>query len=155
MIVLSYQLSSEWNARASNIDWSHADETTLRYGAFLGDQTFIVNQTDFSAKWGWVPILDFAACLVEITRGLMKGEAELIFEFTESDAHLQFNRQSDNVLITSNYGSATATVPLRELEQAACSYAERVLIDAINLHPRLKANASLEAWYPSATPGRI
>ena len=48
MIDLSYSLSSSWNERAADIDWGSADETTLRYRAFLGDQIFIVNGVDFS-----------------------------------------------------------------------------------------------------------
>src|SRR5437868_1600713 len=139
MIDLSYKLSDEWNAKATNVDWSGADETTLRYHVYLGDQVFVVNGVDFSARWGWIPLLDFAAALVAVTRGLAAGETELAFEFTESDAHLQFNRQGNNTLITSSYSNATATVPTNELEQAAGLYAECVLNDAINLHTGLKA----------------
>jgi hypothetical protein len=149
MIEISYNLSSSWNATAQIMDWAKADETTLRYRAFLGDQIFVVNGADFSAKWGWIPLLDFAAGLVAITRGLVAGEAEVAFDFTESDAHLQFNRQGSNTLITSSYSNATATVPMSELEQAASSYAERVLREAISLYPALKANHSLAGWYPT------
>jgi hypothetical protein len=154
VITLSYILSADWSAKAANTDWAAADETTLRYGAFMGDQMFTVDSADFSAKWGWVPILDFAASLVKITQGLLADETELVFEFTESDAQLQFNRQGPNVLITSNYSSAKATVLLSELERAASSYAECVLRDALNLHPALKANRSLAAWYPSVCEQR-
>lgn len=149
MIELSYNLSSSWNAKAQSVDWAKTDETTLRYRAFLGDQIFVVNGADFSAKWGWIPILDFAAGLVVVARGLAAGETELAFDFTESDAHLQFNRQGSNTLITSSYTNATATVPTNELEQVARSYAERVLKEAMSSHPGLKANRSLASWYPT------
>ena len=151
MIELAYNLSSSWNAKVQRVDWANADEMTLRYRAFLGDQVFIVNGSDFSAKWGWVPILDFAAGLVAATRGLAAGVTELVFEFTDSDAHLQFNRQGSNTLVTSSYNNAIATVPTNELLQAANSYAERVLRDAISLNPALKANQSLRSWYPTLT----
>ena len=131
------------------MDWTKADETTLRYQTFLGDQIFVANGADFSAKWGWIPLLDFAAGFVAITRRLVVGEAELVFDFTECDAQLQFNRQGSNTLITSSYNNAMATVPTNELAQAANSYAERILRDAISLYPALKANRSLAGWYPT------
>jgi hypothetical protein len=155
MIELSYSLSSSWNERASGVDWARADETTLRYKVFLGDQLFIVNGVDFSAKWGWVPLLDFAACLVKITEELENGHSEQVFEFTESDAQLQFNRQGDSVLITSNYSNGRATVQMSELKAAANSYAERVLSDAMSLHQGLRANPSVTRWYPCAAKARV
>jgi len=151
VINLSYSLSGSWNERAEAVDWKTADETTLRYEAFLGDQILIVNGVDFSAKWGWVPLMDFAACLVRIVKGLEAGESELVFEFTESDAQLQFNRQGNNVLITSNYNNGKATVRLDELKKAANLHAERVLNEAMNSYPALKANRSLMDWYPAVT----
>ena len=117
---------------------------------FLGDQIFVVNSADLSARWGWVPIFDFAASLVAIAKELVAGETEVVFEFTESDAQLQFNRQGDNTLITSSYSNAKATIPMDELQHAARLYAERVCRDAICLHPCLKANRSFAVWYPSA-----
>jgi hypothetical protein len=32
------------------------------------------NGVDFSAKWGWVPLLDFAAALMTITEELESGQ---------------------------------------------------------------------------------
>jgi hypothetical protein len=149
VIDLSYNLSPAWKESAASTDWSRVDETTLRYKAFLGDQIFVVNGADFSARWGWVPILDFAACLVAIIKGLEAGESELLFEFTESDAQLQFNGQGENVLITASYSKDKATVRFDELKAAVNLYADRVLSEAVNLHPGLKANRSLASWYPS------
>jgi hypothetical protein len=154
MINLSYRLAADWNEKAEGVDWATASETELRYGAFMGDQIFVIDGADFSAKWGWVPILDFATSLVKIIQGLHAHESELLFEFTESDAQIQFNRQADRVLVTSNYSTAKATTPLGELDKAAASYAERVLRDAINLHPTLNTNHSLAAWYPSVREQR-
>lgn len=149
MINLSYILAANWNERGEIVDWATVSETTLRYGAFMGDQIFAIDGADFSARWGWVPILDFAASIVKITQGLHAHESELLFDFTESDAQIQFNRQADRVLVTSNYSNAKATTLLVELDKAAACYAARVLRDAINLHPALKTNHSLAAWYPS------
>src|SRR4051812_46182723 len=96
-INLSFDFSTSWIKSSTAADLSLIDEMTLRYKTFLGDQKFIAKGTDFSARWGWVPILDFAACLMEITERLKQGESELVFEFTESDSQIHFNRQGENV----------------------------------------------------------
>jgi hypothetical protein len=149
MITLGYQFSPSWNRKTEQSDLASADEMTLRYDLFSGDQVFVVDGVDFSAKWGWIPLLDFAACLVKIVSGLEAGESELVFEFTESDAQLQFNRQGSDVLITSNYSDGKATVRLDELKGAVNSHAERLLNEALRAHPALKYNRSLMSWYPA------
>jgi hypothetical protein len=149
MLNLDYELSAEWNAKARNVDWARADEATLRYQALMGNQIFLIGEADFSARWGWVPLLDFAASLVKIAQNLIAGKVESVFEFTESDAQLRFSLRGNNTLITSSYSNARAVVPLAELEKAASLYAERVLRDAIKLYPALERNPSLRTWYPS------
>ena len=148
MICLSYQFSPEWNAKIDQLNLAQADEVTLRYKAFLGDQIFVVDEADFSARWEWVPLLDFAACLYAIVEKLKGGEKALVFEFTESDAQIQFNKQGDKVLITSNYRNAKSTVLLGELNAAVYSYTKQILQDAMDFSPELKANNSLRTWYP-------
>ena len=64
MIKLDYKidetdLTADGDLSSSSID----SDTKLHYYAFYGDITFIVDGADFSAKWGWVPVLDFAVCL--------------------------------------------------------------------------------------------
>ncbi len=73
---------------------------------------------------------------------------ELTFEFTESDAQLQFNRQDKNIFISSNYCDVKSTVSLIEFNDAVTSYAEHVLNEALNAYPALKANSSFQTWYP-------
>ena len=116
----------------------------------LGDQIFLVDNADFSARWDWVPLLDFAACLYAIIGRLKSKVDEEIYGFTESEALLQFNRQGEFVLITSSYTSAKATVLQDELAEASSAYAKRVLLDAIARHPELAKNPSLRSWYPFA-----
>ena len=47
-------------------DFLSAPQEHFHYYFFLGDVTFIVDEVDFSARWGWVPILDFAVTLSEV-----------------------------------------------------------------------------------------
>lgn len=87
MITLDYELSLGWDRRTTELKLRSADEMTLRYDCFLGDVVF-VDGVDFSARWGWVPVLDFALHLWAIAGGLV-SEAEELFEFTESDAAIE------------------------------------------------------------------
>lgn len=151
MIHLSYRLSDESCAKNALIDWATADEMTLRYYLFFDDQIFVIDEADFSARWGWVTILDFAAGLVWVAEKLASGETEVQCDFTESDALIEFNRQDQRVLISTDYTTGRAEVGLDELRNAAESYARMVFEDATALYPPLKNNQSFLAWYPSQT----
>jgi hypothetical protein len=93
--------------------------------------------------------LDFAAGLVAIARRLREGAAECAFEFTESEAKLEFTARHGAASLRSNYSAQTAVVSLDDLDEAARAYAARLLREAINLYPALGKNASLKSWYPS------
>ena len=151
MIRLDYRLSDEWRNKAATFDWVTADETSLRYRALTGDQIFVIGDVDFSAPWGWVPLLDFAAGLVAIARRLREGAPECAFEFTESDAKLEFSARDGAASLRSNYyPGQTAVVSVDDLDEAARAYAARLLREAISLYPALGKNASLKSWYPFA-----
>ena len=81
MITLDYILDPAPNDAEANL--AEVDELRLRYDCFPGDVVFVVGAVDLSARWGWVPILDFAVGIKQIADGL-GGEDR--FEFTESDA---------------------------------------------------------------------
>jgi len=59
MITLDYRLSPLPGDRTDR-ELVSASESELRYSLFLGDVVFRVGDADFSANWGWVPVLDFA-----------------------------------------------------------------------------------------------
>lgn len=149
MIKLDYRLSSEWTSGAWTFDLATADETVLRYQALTGDQIFLVGETDFSAPWGWVPLLDFAASLVAIARRLTSERNGLSsYDFTESEAQIQFASRDGIITISSNYSEGTAVVSFDELQYATNSYASCLLRDALKLYPSLEKNESLKDWYP-------
>jgi hypothetical protein len=139
MITLDYDLSPEWNRRTTEIELRSADETTLRYDCFLGDAVFVVDGADFSARWGWVPVLDFALGLRAIAGGLV-SEAEELFEFTESDAAIEFRRQGDTVRIEADYASAAAEVRHVEFSLQAEQFVARVVADLTGRYPDLASN---------------
>lgn len=80
MLKLDYALSPSWNA-CSTATLEDADETSLRYDCFLGDVIFLAFEVDLNARWGWVPVLDFALGLeavvvrlhAELRRNVSRG----------------------------------------------------------------------------------
>lgn len=102
---------------------------------------FIVFELDLSAKWGWVPVLDFALSLDSIVDELAVGDgAEGLFEFTESDAVISFRRVGDAVEIEASYVPGLARVGYAEFRGAAKRFLLRVLEDLVGQHPDLGAN---------------
>jgi hypothetical protein len=145
-ITLDYRLSPSWNRDASTADLSSVTASELHYKLFLGDVEFRIGEADFSAPWGWVPVLDFAVALRSIVRSLPETHEET-FDFTESDATLRFVHRNQIVSVTSNYtqGRIGAEVSIEKLGQAADEFFERVIEDLYREHPELKSNPEMEA----------
>lgn len=140
MISLGYELSPSWNRRAEDVDLRAASEMTLRYECFLGDIAFVVDGVDFSARWGWVPVLDLALGLRSIAGALVEGE-ERVFEFTESDATIVFRRHGGTVEVTASYVDGAAEVPYVELSLESERFVARVLEDVRRGRPEFAQNA--------------
>jgi hypothetical protein len=143
-ISLDYRLST-WNSSTPVIDVETADAMELRYDLFLGDVEFRIGQADFSARWGWVPVLDFAAGLWHVAQSLPETREE-IFEFTESDASLRFVLEDDAVSVISNYAERIdARVSFREFRNAAESFLKRMVEELSNIYPGLSRNAEVQS----------
>ena len=69
---IDYRLSEDWDENST--DLAAADETDLRYYAATGDIILRKDQTDLSARWGWIPLIDFALALREIAEALAVRE---------------------------------------------------------------------------------
>lgn len=140
MLRLDYALSPAWNA-TPDVDLAGAEEWMLRYDCFLGDVIFMVDEMDLSARWGWVPVLDFALALDAIVDALAVGdEAEELFEFTESDASIAFRRAGDLVEIDASYVPDVATVGYADLRGETKRFVLRVLEGLIGEHRELATN---------------
>jgi hypothetical protein len=137
MVTLDYKLSTTWNPH--ELDLRSADELTLRYDAFPGDVVFRVDDADFSAQWGWVPVLDFALALGAIAERLDDHDSER-FEFTESDATIEFRRDDGPIEISASYAQSVARLPLFELTAAAEEFLARVTEGLASTHPELAGN---------------
>jgi hypothetical protein len=139
VIELDYRLSDSFTDGLTGDDLASADEMSLRYCAFFGDIAFRADGADFGARWGWVPVLDFALALQAVVEALAT-EACDDFEFTESEARISFERHGDRIRIDASYTADTAEVPYAELRNAAERFLARVLADLVALHPELVRN---------------
>lgn len=150
MLRLDYTVSGSWNS-GSDVDLAAAEEWVLRYDCFLGDVIFVVYEIDLSARWGWVPVLDFALALDSIVDALATGdEAEELFEFTESDASISFRRAGDVVEIDASYVPDVVNVGYADLRGEAKRFLLRVLEGLIGQHRELGANPFIARKFSAA-----
>jgi hypothetical protein len=65
---LDYRLFKDLDENST--DLTAAEETDLRFYAATGDIILRKDQTDLSANWGWIPLIDFALALRMIAEDL-------------------------------------------------------------------------------------
>src|ERR1700756_6030615 len=142
---LDYRLNED-----RETDWSSVTEEDLRYRVALGNLVFHVGDKDFSADWGWIPLVDLAASFAEIVRKLEGGSASETFEFTESDAWVRFERKGEKVLVSTSYGDGVGEIALQSASQAVKSFRERLRTDLVSRHPQAVHNAAVRKLLGSA-----
>ena len=149
---LDYLLSEEWNSKVKGLNLSTADETALRYDAFMGDIIFQIGDADFSMDWGWIPILDFAACLVNISDEILRGSEYEAFDFTESDAEIIFKCGTGDVIVSATYTDAKATINISDLVELTHTFLNKVTKDFTLNYPEICKNpAFLKVLEPSSS----
>lgn len=122
-----------------------ADLEDLLYKYFLGDIYFTIDDAQFDADWDWVPIVDFAICLRAVSKNLSKsgGGSKETFEFTESEAAIDFRRIDDEIEVSTNYASGTGTAQLTEFDEVTKRFARQVYRELVSenehLEPDVKA----------------
>jgi hypothetical protein len=135
---LDYQLNED-----RETDWSSVTEEDLRYRVALGNLVLRVGDRDFSADWGWIPLVDLAASFAEIVRKLEAGSASETFEFTESDAWVRFEKKGEKVLVSTSYGDGVGEIPLHSASQAVKSFRERLHSELVRKHPESAHNTAV------------
>jgi len=144
---MDFRLSEGWDEDFP--DMATVEETDLRYYVAQGDLVLGTEQADLSADWGWIPLVDFALALREIGDALAEAEGSETFEFTESEATLQFDRVGDKVLITSSYAPGEVTVPFSDFREQVNKFAQRLDKELLHRHPELGLNPAyqrLKLW---------
>jgi hypothetical protein len=135
---LDYRLSEDWDENSA--DLAAADETDLRYYAAIGDVILRNDQTDLSARWGWIPLIDFALAMREIAEALESTEGTQTFEFTESDATLDFERRGEEMIVSGSYATGEIVVPFAAFKEQAADFARRLDEEVRAKRPDLELN---------------
>ena len=139
-----YRLSEDWGENSN--DLATADETDLRYYAATGDIIFRTDQTNLSARWGWIPLIDFALAMRKIGEGLAVEEGSETYEFTESEAKLQFDRQGQEMTITGSYAPGKITIPFTAFVEKARDFGQRLDAELLAKRPELGQNPVYQAF---------
>lgn len=137
MIKIDFQLSPSWNRDLKQTDLASIDERRLRYDSLLGDVIFCIDNHDFSAPWGWVPILDFASSLKMIVDELHGSSTHAEFEFTESDSKIFFRLEGSRVCVGCTYAPGTAEVELDCLTREVIAFRDRLRNTITTEYPAL------------------
>ena len=144
MLALDYSLDPASSRKSGEVDLAKASLEDLRYGLFLGD-VYLRDPdagVDLSGPWGWVPVLDFALSLKAIVEALQQEES-VRFEFTESEAALDFRRDGDDVEIAATYAPGIVRLPLRTFRDQVLAFARRVVSELCTRNLRLAANPEI------------
>jgi hypothetical protein len=139
-----YRLSEDWDENST--DLAAADETDLRYYAATGDIILRTDQTDLSTRWGWIPLIDFALAMRKTGEALAVREGSETFEFTESEAKLQFDRRGQEMTIRGNYAPGEITIPFTAFVEKATDFAQRLDAEVLAKRPELKQNPVYQAF---------
>ena len=138
---LDYKISDKWNSTVDSNSLVMMDETDLRYGAFLGDFVMIANAEESRTDWGWVPLLDWYLAMRHICNDLSsENDGVRTFEFTESDALIEFTKKGSSLTIMPSYESWIGSVSFDEFSHAVDDLGERIFRDAASKYPQLLAN---------------
>jgi hypothetical protein len=141
---LDYRLSENWDSDPAFL--LEADETDFRYYTFAGDIILRDAQTDLSTHWGWVPLVDFAVGLRDISTAIESGiAAARKFEFTESDANLEFERHGADVTIRSSYAPGKIILPSAEFRKRILDFGHRLDRELLSRLPGLRQNAAYQS----------
>jgi len=138
-IVLDYRLSEDWNNSKSDIDLNKVTKADLHYNLFLGDIIFKIKNCDFSAIWGWIPILDFAVGVYFALEELRNADSS-IYEFTESNETIKFIKINENVKVIASYTEGLIEINYQEILLAERKFLRSFIIDISNKYPVLVNN---------------
>ncbi|MET9863287.1 hypothetical protein ABZY93_29095 [Streptomyces smyrnaeus] len=161
MLDIGYALSRRF-PDPPQTDYRSADVRTLRHDLFCGDVYLADTATDreLSTAWGWVPVLDFAWALCDVTEELggnpppasgremlpdsrSPGPYRATLDFTESAELLHFTRRFGWVEIAADW-SADDEGPLSfsysALRREARDFLHDLVADLSDMHEGLEAN---------------
>jgi hypothetical protein len=141
---LDYRLSEDWDENTT--DLMSEDETDLRFYTATGDIVLRNDQVDLSARWGWIPLIDFALALRKIAEALAAGDGSETFEFTESDAILQFDRRGAEIIVHGSYAVGEITLPFVAFSDRTADFARGLDTELSTKRPELRLNPAYQEF---------
>lgn len=139
MIHLDYNLEPSEIRKIEGVDLITATANDLDYYLFCGDIIFRIDNTNLDARWGWVPIINFATQLYLIASEIKEGEARKL-EYTESAAVIEFSRQGGIIEIKAEQAHAKVEASLYELRESATIFICRLFSNLTSRWPKLAQN---------------
>lgn len=149
MLDLSYRLLTPCEEFPDPDDLAKATEVDFRFRVALGDLILAAPATDFSARWGWVPLIDFGASVHEILNHLKRGGARSQFEFTESEATLTFVRHETGLVITASYAPGQIQIPIGSFEERLRRFEGELRADLVKHQPALDRHPVFNRLLPN------
>jgi hypothetical protein len=163
---IGYSLSNRF-PDPPQTDYRAADVRTLRHDLFCGDVYLADTRKDagdreLCTRWGWVPVLDFAWALCDVTErldadprgGRAPGPQRAELDFTESTDRLFFSRRFGTVEISADWqpaGEPPLVFSHTELRREARDFLHDLLADLTDMHETLADNPAvwgLQARFP-------
>lgn len=128
MIEIKYFFSEEHIQKNMVIN-----EVSLRYELFLGSLIFKNGSQQLFLDWNWIPILDFALCLLKITSELSESpiENEKEFDFTESDERIKFEKNESIIKISFSFSNEIFESTIEDLQNVSHDFYKKVVFDIL------------------------
>ncbi|GAA3273483.1 hypothetical protein GCM10020218_018250 [Dactylosporangium vinaceum] len=131
-------LSPLWRS-GRQVDLASVSEMDLRYEYFWSRVRLVADETDLTAGWGKVPLLDFAATLATMADSLTRSGVG-VMDLTESAATLTFVRRGDLVDVHDAQRRSVATCGTAELLAAVKAFVDKVMTTLSEDHPEIALN---------------
>jgi len=141
-VTFAYRLSDRYTEPAFD-DPSQITEGILRNSLFCADIEIIVGDSDLSADWGWIPVLDFPAVLMYLLREIAEsGRSEL--DFTENAETIRLSLDGARLTVGSSYTDAIATCNYAGWQIATSEFVRRVIAELRELNSIVGGSKALE-----------
>lgn len=129
MFKIIYNLSDD-SIPSSKTEINNED---LRYYFFLGQVTLTTEKSSIFLNWNWIPVLDFAICLLKIYESLVKmdlGKEE--FEFTESDEKIIFKKKMEKMIISTTFSDDNLELDFKIFGESVKVFFKAIVVDISN-----------------------
>lgn len=145
MFSIEYQFSPSRNQSLPEIK----DSSSIRYDLFLWSLKLIKDDKIINMDWGRIPLADFAISLSIIIGNIFYWESKKEeFEFTESDAKLFFEKNNQEIKISTNFSEDAIIVDSNEFIWESKRFYSALMEDIIIRYPMIKDNAIFNQEFP-------